>query len=81
MIIYNYNILVDEVAIICGSKNAVDGNLLCPEGSVMNVSEAIFGRIDGGSECTDTKTCSSSRDVTATAKEACNNKNECVLHD
>ena len=46
---------------------------------MINVSEAIFGRIDGGSECNGPQTCASSRDVTATAKEACNNKNGCEL--
>ena len=80
MKLYIYNILADEVAIICADLNAGEATL-CPEGSVINVSEAIFGRIDGESECPHPgpQTCALSRDVTASAKEACHNRNGCKL--
>ena len=42
--------LGDIVAIVC-EKTGNANNLSCPSGSLIHVSEAIYGRIDGGDRC------------------------------
>ena len=76
-------LLDDEVAIICennkfATEEFADGNVFCPTGSHILVSEAIYGRINGGNQCApNNNTCELSYDVTEEAKSACDNKNAC----
>jgi len=56
-----------------------EGNLRCPTGEVLIIQSAIYGRIDGGTDCQYNGACQSSYDLTSYAQEECDGKKSCVF--